>query len=106
MSTVGKVCVRCQVELRPKKNGVGGLLMSANGPHQIYDADLWVCPTCGIEVLLGFGRHPLRADHQPDFHEAIESYPQVMRFWSSTEEKDQANQRPADLNPSPASVIP
>ena len=79
MSTIGKVCVRCQVELRPKKNGVGAIMMASFGPYQLYDADLWACPICGVELLLGFGARPIREHYMPDF-QAVCRVAEIARF--------------------------
>lgn len=52
------VCVKCEVELRPEKNGVivAELMQHNTKIYKLWSADLWKCPKCGIEVVLGFGR--------------------------------------------------
>lgn len=62
------VCKKCECEFRPEENGVGCLDMfnpsdhSEPQPYQIWDADLWKCPKCGIEIVIGFGQQPI-AEH-------------------------------------------
>lgn len=48
-----KICVKCQVELRVKQNGVPLVQLSAIAPVYLRMADLWHCPECGFEVILG-----------------------------------------------------
>lgn len=38
------------------------------GPYKIWHADLWECPICGIELILGFGTKPIA--HHFDSHYA------------------------------------
>lgn len=52
------VCVKCQIEMRPEKNGVGVLDMADFGPYALWEADLWKCPSCSYEILTGFGQEP------------------------------------------------
>jgi hypothetical protein len=72
------VCVECQVELRPKKNGVGCLdYFKVNGVPkkcQIWDADLWECPECHYQIVNGFGRDPIDALYTESFPKTVESY--------------------------------
>ena len=42
------VCVKCERELKPERNGVGCLDMADFGPCAVWDSDLWKCPTCGF----------------------------------------------------------
>ena len=67
------LCVNCQIELRPKKNGVDVLTMSHQPapapptPYQAFQADLYRCPGCGLEVVAGFALHPWGEHYQEDF---------------------------------------
>jgi len=65
------VCAKCRCELRPEKNGVGVLDMASFGPCELFDADLWKCPECGIEVVGGFGNGPISSHFDEDFQQAI-----------------------------------
>ena len=49
------VCVKCQCEMKPEKNGVQVIEIAVDRkPYEIWDADKWKCPICGIEIMLGF----------------------------------------------------
>jgi len=68
------VCVKCKCELHPEKNGVGVLDMADEKPYELYDADLWKCPKCGMEVVGGFGYNPISAHYEEDFHAVMNGY--------------------------------
>lgn len=74
------VCKKCQCEMKPETNGVGLLdMFSPSGvteaqPYQVWDADLWKCPKCGVEVVLGFGVGALSNHHEESFHWVIKGY--------------------------------
>lgn len=68
------VCKKCNCEMRPETNGVGVLDYNDNGAYELWDADLWKCPICGIEVVGGFAFNPISAHYQEDFHRMIASY--------------------------------
>ncbi len=69
------VCVKCNCELHPETNGVGVLDVLENmDPYQIWDADLWKCPKCGIEVVGGFGGGPISSHLEPHFQAVIDEY--------------------------------
>lgn len=68
------VCPKCHCELRPERNGVGVLDYSDNGAYELYDADLWKCPICWMEVVGGFGQGPISAHYESDFQKMIEHY--------------------------------
>ena len=69
------VCPKCSRELHPEKNGVGVLDLNDNGkPYEVYDADLWKCPSCGMEVVGGFGNSPIAAHYQDNFQKMLDGY--------------------------------
>jgi hypothetical protein len=68
------VCAKCHCELRPETNGVGVLDMADWGSYELWDADLWKCPTCGIEIVGGFAFGPVSAHYEVGFQEMIGSY--------------------------------
>ncbi|KKN16512.1 hypothetical protein LCGC14_0975230 [marine sediment metagenome] len=53
------VCAKCSQEMYPKKNQVGVLDYAVFGPYQVWDADLWGCRGCGIEIVVGFAQGPI-----------------------------------------------
>jgi len=69
------VCALCQMELRPEKNGVGILDMADFGPLQIWDADLWKCPSCQMKIIAGFGHNPV------EFHFNKEAFERTIKFY-------------------------
>ena len=74
------VCVKCNCELRPETNGVGVLDMFRPSdsdkaePYELWDADKWKCPKCGIEVVGGFGNGCISAHYTADFQAMIKHY--------------------------------
>jgi hypothetical protein len=41
--------------MKPETNGVQVVEIVKGEPYQVWDADKWKCPKCGIEVMVGFG---------------------------------------------------
>ncbi len=68
------VCVKCRVEMRPQRNGVGCLDYSDHGPVAVWDCDMWACPRCGYEALVGFGAEPIAEYWQPAFEGMVDAY--------------------------------
>lgn len=68
------VCLTCGCELRPEQNGVGVLDMADYGPYELWDADIWKCPRCGIQMVGGFGCGPISAHYKDDFKAMQENY--------------------------------
>jgi len=68
------VCVKCQVELRNRMSGVGVLDIAQFGPYKVWDADLYYCPSCGFEVVIGFGVHAIAHHHEEGFTETLNRY--------------------------------
>ena len=36
-------------------------------PYKLWDADLYECPECGVEIITGFGQAPLAEHWQPTY---------------------------------------
>ena len=90
MSNNGKVCAKCCVELRPEENGVTAVEMASFGPVAVYMADLWKCPGCGAETILGFGAKPIVQHFEPAFEDTLAKLRQNTRtfeFWLNIHEK-------------------
>jgi len=73
------VCSKCNRELHPETNGVGVLDMANGRPYEIFDADLWKCPGCGIEVVGGFGQGPISAHYKDNFQQVIDGYEVIIK---------------------------
>ena len=41
--------------------------MNDGSPYQLWQADLWECPDCGNQVILGYGEKCWSEHYQPDF---------------------------------------
>ena len=72
------ICVDCQIEMRPAKNGFVVELMAADRPYQKWSTDKWACPNCSFEVVVGFGRQPLAESWQGSEYE---SHKTDLRYW-------------------------
>ena len=66
-------CVKCQKELRPKKNDVAFVETSGpeRSPYKIWLADLWACPVCGVEIVSGFGCAAIHGNWEEDFEQSL-----------------------------------
>jgi hypothetical protein len=54
------ICVKCEQEMMPLKNEVVVEEHADDGGHyRIWMADLWRCPVCLHECIVGFGNNPL-----------------------------------------------
>jgi len=61
-------CVDCECDFKPEKNGVYLLEMADFGPYKLWNADLWKCPSCGREIISGYGKTPVASHHEEDFY--------------------------------------
>jgi hypothetical protein len=66
-------CVSCQLEYRNVKSGVGLMTMMADGPYQLYSADLLECPGCRHQVVRP-GATPISEHWKPDFQAQCGEY--------------------------------
>lgn len=83
-------CPKCQLKLRPKKTGVALEAMSTWGSYQLWMADLWHCPGCGLEIAAGFGsagQQPVAEHWQPDYEDKLALYKPAARFWANEQER-------------------
>lgn len=62
------ICVPCKQEMRCEKTGcVVNDRTVGSFPATYRYGDRWKCPTCGHEIVAGFGIHELSADElDPD----------------------------------------
>lgn len=84
------VCIQCQVELTPEKNGIGLLDMADFGPYKIWDTDLWKCPSCGYEIVVGFGQMEIAEHYQDNFQAQVDGYQnrgKLIRSWQNPKAK-------------------
>lgn len=71
------ICVSCEVEYRPKRNGTPVIEMFSDPPrpYKIWNADTWRCPSCGHEIVKGYSLKPIAIHFEEGFEEM---YRQVM----------------------------
>jgi hypothetical protein len=77
------------LELRPKKNDVAAISMAGDRAYQLHSADLWECPGCGIELLLGFGSRPITEHFDPEFEKVRAGYDVQFEYWTNGQDKPQ-----------------
>lgn len=64
----GYACAKCLTIMRPRKNDVCVHVTMEDGrPYQLWQADLWECPDCGVQVLLGYGERAWAEHYEPNF---------------------------------------
>lgn len=83
------ICVPCRRFFRPHRNGRtfveakpkgGGMAPpgleapEAWEPYKLWMGDLWRCPGCGSEIIVGVGLEPISQDFHPDFEKQIEGW--------------------------------
>lgn len=83
------VCVPCRRFYRPHRNGTAFIEAMPRGieaappgleapnlwePYKLWMADLWRCPGCGNEIIIGAGFAPLREHFHQDFAEQVEKW--------------------------------
>ena len=68
MPTASNVLCGCGRFMRVKQNSVTvEELLEDGAPYKLWDADLWECPECGVEIVTGFACEPLAEHYQPDY---------------------------------------
>ena len=79
------ICVKCKCFYRPHKNGyiviegkpdkADSVTVNIRGnrhpemwsPYKVWMTDLYKCPDCGHEIVVGAGFQPVSQDYQDDF---------------------------------------
>jgi len=88
-----RICAKCEVEFRPKKNGVHLVEMATFGPVAIWQADLWACPECDAEIVVGLGDRPWIRHYEPGFALKMalcHSRGRVIPAWLNQREREEA----------------
>jgi hypothetical protein len=68
MPTSSNLLCGCGRFMRVKKNGVTVEELGEDGaPYKLWDADLFECPECGVEIISGFGRTPMAEHYKPTY---------------------------------------
>ena len=72
--TFRKVCAKCKIEMFPKQNGIHVVHFLNNtrsqGIDEIIEGDLWECPTCHTQVVVGLAQQSvlgidIKLPHEP-----------------------------------------
>jgi F0F1-type ATP synthase beta subunit len=68
--THGGVVCGCGRIMRVKRNSVTVEELFEDGtPYKLWDADLYECVECGVEIITGFGKGPIAEHYQPTYEE-------------------------------------
>jgi len=68
MPTNSNILCGCGRFMRVKQNSVTvEELLEDGSPYRLWDADLWECVECGVEVIAGFGRSPIAEHYQSNY---------------------------------------
>lgn len=65
------VCKKCKVEFRVLSNSAAVIEMASFGPYQVFLADLWRCPGCGVEILGGMPQKAITQHHEEGFDATV-----------------------------------
>jgi len=72
--SINYACVGCSTLLRPRKNDVCvHITMEDGSNYQLWQADLWECPDCGNQTLLGYGQMCWAEHYEPDFNRHVKT---------------------------------
>lgn len=82
------ICVNCRRFYRPKQTGIEFLEQMPDGntpraepgtseawrwsPYKLWIGDLWECPSCETQVIVGVGAKPLAEHFMPNFAGELE----------------------------------
>ena len=70
MPTASNYLCGCGRFLRCKQNSVTVEELTEDGRgYRLWDADLFECTECGVEIIAGFGFGPIAEHWEPTYHE-------------------------------------
>ena len=69
------ICVKCNVQIKPKTNGVYVIEMAYEppAPYKVWHADLVECPKCKVQVIQGFGNRALAVRGDEHFEKTLKT---------------------------------
>lgn len=73
------VCVKCRVEMLPEKNGTICVDYTKQGPYKMWDSDMYRCPVCQIDILVGFGQAEISVCHDGQFEGMLKGFEKAER---------------------------
>ena len=67
-------CVKCQVEMKTAQTGAIVITTAYDPPqpYEAYNADVLICPKCGIEIVAGYGNNPFARSGEPAIYAAAQ----------------------------------
>lgn len=87
------ICVPCQRFMRPKKNGLAFIegMPTDNAkpglaepekwkPYKLWRGDLWECPDCGHQAIVGVARDPMAEHYQDHFKDEVARYDATLQI--------------------------
>jgi hypothetical protein len=70
MPTASNYLCGCGRLMQCKQNSVTvEEVMEDGSPYKLWEADLWECPDCGVELIAGFGQSPIAEHWQRSYPE-------------------------------------
>lgn len=78
----------CGTHMKPETNGVffeeGRTPDPSEGlpnpaPYKLWVGDLWKCPRCGSQVIVGVPPQPLAEHYMPNYAEMAATFPPLLR---------------------------
>ncbi len=75
------VCVSCLKFMKPRTNGIiveermpthrPDPTQTDWGPYKLWEADLWQCPRCKQQIIMGWGRQAFAEHHEDDYSDKV-----------------------------------
>jgi hypothetical protein len=79
------ICVKCKTYYRCKRNDFPFEVAWEGRPFSLHLGDLWECPRCGAEIIIGVGKAPIATRHDANWLKLRVSYEvQAQEFHEST----------------------
>jgi hypothetical protein len=83
------ICVSCGTFFKPLKTGISVMEMMQKRegavagkvgiedwkPYKIWQADLYMCRSCGMEIVIGAGMRPIVEHYMPEFEQELKHHP-------------------------------
>lgn len=87
------ICTRCQRFFKPKQNGCafiesmptssaaepGAATPDLWAPYKLWNGDLWECPGCGANIIVGVAQRPVAEHYEERFDDEVERYAPEVR---------------------------
>jgi hypothetical protein len=78
-------CVKCQTFLIISDIGVAVEEIMGDGqPYKLWTADLFECPTCGMQVITRFGSEPICEHFENDYDSTKKRYAEKELLYQET----------------------